>query len=187
MQEYCDITLVEIELRNLVSPSIIAQFHGEFSKRAKKRKEKAKLAKRDKKVDDDYMYVLYAHTHIHSGRTLMWYIRTHIRACHFHFLPPPHTRLAKAIFLSDTRAVVDERNAREAAQLEELFNGPALGRTVTTSSSDSPEGENSCEDEAVRAPEQKGGKAESITTAAKEERSFAKITQVCFYSASGWI
>jgi hypothetical protein len=100
----------------------------------------------------------------------------------------PFTRLAKAIFLSDTRAVIDERNAREAAQLEELFNGPALGRTVTTSSSDSPEGENSCEDESVtgRASEQKGEKREgALSTAAKEERSFAKITQVldtvCFY------
>jgi hypothetical protein len=42
-------------MRQLVPPHILSQFQGDMSKRAKRRKEKAKLAKKEKRNDEDQM------------------------------------------------------------------------------------------------------------------------------------
>jgi hypothetical protein len=58
LPEYCEVIFVELNMKDLVPQEVLSLFQEEFSKRLKKRKEKEKMLKKEKKIENDVMYVL---------------------------------------------------------------------------------------------------------------------------------
>jgi hypothetical protein len=58
LPEYCEVIFVELNMKDLVPQEVLSLFQEEFIKRLKKRKEKEKILKKEKKLENDVMYVL---------------------------------------------------------------------------------------------------------------------------------
>jgi hypothetical protein len=55
LPEHSDIAFVEIDMKHIVPGDVLSRFQEELAKRAKKRKERAQMAKKEKKMDIDQM------------------------------------------------------------------------------------------------------------------------------------
>lgn len=55
LPEYCEVIFVELSMKDLVPTDILILFQEEFNKRAKKRREREKILKKEKKIENDVM------------------------------------------------------------------------------------------------------------------------------------
>ena len=97
LPENCDVSLVEIELKDIVSKPILQQFKSEFQKRMKARKQREKEAV-------------------------------------YHALSEEESKAAQVVMVEELNRRYQEKQAKEAAVIEELLQGPVVGQVTSCES-----------------------------------------------------
>ena len=94
LPENCDVSIIEIELKDFVSKPILQQFKSEFQKRMKARKQREKEA-------------------VYSA------------------LSEEESKVAQLVMVEELKRRYQEKQAKEAAVIEELLQGPVVGQDTS--------------------------------------------------------